>query len=120
MRSGNRLLAVGACGYYSDLFIYDQWGLTNSEVATAEVERRAGSAGHDRGVPPSFFLRHRPTYSDAKIVEPDEVEALERNALQRDPPSRVESHPLGEEEGGGVLVLFRILYAGEGVDEPGH
>jgi arabinofuranosyltransferase len=53
---------VGAIGYYSDLFIYDQYGLISREVIEIEPPLVLGSPGHDRMVTYPFFLRHRPTY----------------------------------------------------------
>jgi len=53
---------VGAIGYYSDLYIYDQYGLVSREVIEIEPPLVLGSPGHDRMVTYPFFLRHRPTY----------------------------------------------------------
>jgi hypothetical protein len=53
---------VGAIGYFSDLYIYDQYGLVSREVIDIEPPLVLGSPGHDRMVTYPFFLRHRPTY----------------------------------------------------------
>lgn len=54
--------AIGATGYYSDLFIYDRNGLVNREVAAREVESGSGTAGHEKRVPRSWFRSQAPTY----------------------------------------------------------
>ncbi len=70
---------IGALGYYSKLFILDQNGLVNLEVARhkerpGRVPRRRRSAGHDKHVPRTYFLKHRPAYYRARIERslPDE------------------------------------------------
>jgi arabinofuranosyltransferase len=56
--------AIGSIGYYSDLFIYDRYGLVTREVALRprEDDEPLRSPGHDREVSRGFFLKHRPTY----------------------------------------------------------
>ncbi len=80
---------IGAVAYFSDLFIFDQNGLVNLEVARGEVQLMR-SAGHDKTVPPHFFLEHRPTYYRAKIAHrPAGDPGLERaaGALMYDLPA---------------------------------
>jgi arabinofuranosyltransferase len=63
--------AVGAIGYYSDLHVYDRFGLVSPKVvAQARREARAGlrSPGHDVKVSPTFFLDEHPTYLTLGIV----------------------------------------------------
>jgi len=59
--------AVGNLGYYSHLFIYDRTGLLNREVA-ARPATELITPGHDKLVPPEFFLKERPTILDAELV----------------------------------------------------
>ena len=94
---------IGAVGYYSELWLHDLYGLTNTEVleATAPASVRS-SPGHDRLVDPAFFERYAPTYSGCWLAEPGET--LER--LRRNPRYLVRSLP-AEEFGGRVLVLER-------------
>ncbi len=54
--------AVGAVGYYSGLFVYDQNGLVTREVALREPHLDLRSPGHDKFVPRDFFLKYKPTY----------------------------------------------------------
>jgi arabinofuranosyltransferase len=56
--------AIGAVGYYSRLYVYDQAGLVNRDVARREVSGSLDrSPGHDKGVDGSkFFLPERPTF----------------------------------------------------------
>ena len=52
--------AIGALGYYSDLHIYDRYGLVDRRVAMRE-RKRLRSPGHDSKVLADFFLSHEPT-----------------------------------------------------------
>jgi hypothetical protein len=59
---------IGNVGYYSDLVIYDQFGLVTPEVARLPLkDGHLRSPGHDKFVPKTFFLAHRPTYWDAAL-----------------------------------------------------
>lgn len=70
-RPGETLVcvAIGAVGYYSEMFVYDRAGLVNAEVAHRPAPRRRYSAGHDKVVPPTFFEKQQPTYYWAKLAE---------------------------------------------------
>ncbi|MFT5052058.1 MAG: arabinofuranosyltransferase [Chlamydiales bacterium] len=57
--------AVGAVGYYSGLFIYDRNGLVTREVAMRPASKGRKSPGHDKAVPPEFFIKDQPTFLDA-------------------------------------------------------
>ncbi|MEM1453004.1 MAG: hypothetical protein AAGI22_28135 [Planctomycetota bacterium] len=59
--------AVGAIGYFSNLFVYDRNGLVTREVALREPHATLRSPGHDKVVPPEYFLRYDPTYLDVGI-----------------------------------------------------
>ena len=59
--------AVGAVGYFSNLFMYDRNGLVTREVALREPHATLRSPGHDKLVPAEFFARYEPTYYDAGI-----------------------------------------------------
>ena len=56
--------AVGAIGYFSRLRVFDRNGLVTREVALRPAPDELRSPGHDKNVPPEFFLRegHRPTW----------------------------------------------------------
>jgi hypothetical protein len=60
--------AIGAAGFYSDLFVFDRHGFVNTEVSTREREAVAAdelkSPGHDDPVEDSFFLElgYEPTF----------------------------------------------------------
>ena len=68
-RPGDGLVthAVGNLGYYSDLVIYDQAGLVNREVAARPVSELV-APGHDKIVPPEFFLKDRPGVLEIELV----------------------------------------------------
>jgi hypothetical protein len=60
---------IGAAGYYSDLFIYDQHGLVSREVVEeARSSDHLRSPGHDLSVSPEFFLPYRPTFLNLFVV----------------------------------------------------
>ena len=60
-------IAVGNLGYYSHLSIYDQSGLLDREVAAKPVTQLI-APGHDKLVPPEFFLKEHPTILEAELV----------------------------------------------------
>ena len=70
--------AIGATGYYSNLYIYDKHGLVTPEVARRAVEpgepRR--SPGHDKQVPVEHFLKDAPTILRASVVENVDARAV--------------------------------------------
>ena len=55
--------AIGVLGYYSELHIYDRYGLVDRRVATRpqQQHKRLRSPGHDSKVPTSFFFSDKPT-----------------------------------------------------------
>ena len=62
--------AIGALGYYSGLFIYDQFGLVNSagiDPAAAEAPQIL-LAGHDSPIPVSSFLQYEPTFIMIQVI----------------------------------------------------
>ncbi len=59
--------AVGAVGYFSGLFVYDQNGLVTREVALREPHKDLRSPGHDKFVQPEYFSRYKPTYLQVGI-----------------------------------------------------
>jgi hypothetical protein len=66
--------AIGAKGYFSDLFIYDVGGLVNREVAERPPKKsgkKSRSPGHEKTVRNTFFLKDEPTYLRARIVSGD-------------------------------------------------
>jgi len=75
---------IGAVGWYSDLYLFDGHGLVTREVTALPPEKRLGPPGHDRSVPPLFFLPHAPDVLRPTIVsglprwEPGQDEASAR------------------------------------------
>ncbi len=68
-REGESLVqpAIGAVGYYSDLHIYDRFGLVDREVARLKPDKIRLSPGHDKFVPLGYFLKYKPTYLHASV-----------------------------------------------------
>jgi len=101
--------AIGAVGYYSDLFIYDQYGLVDREAAGRETAPGRRSSGHDRLVEVEHFLPRAPTYLGAHVAFGAPA-APELPPLEVPPAYRVESIPLDPADGfpaGTTLVLIR-------------
>lgn len=110
--------AIGAVGYYSDLYLYDSYGLVSREIAARPI--RVGSEppylkspGHaDRGLDGAFFAQRRLDYMGAE-VRPAADPFAHRPASWRannNPNFRVELRPLDPALGfepGRVLMLLR-------------
>jgi len=84
--------AIGAVGYYSDVFIYDTLGLVSREVAARPVKRLL-SPGHDKMVPVTFFLDRKPTLLGARIVADTRLAAALSASLDRAQALADEGHP---------------------------
>jgi len=112
-RPGESLVAttMGAKGFYSDLVLYDRNGLVSREVArTPPPPERKRSPGHDRLVPPEFFLDQHPTYLDARLGAVVDARDLERHTRVNAEGRPEEVIPLAEADGfpaGSTLVLVR-------------
>jgi hypothetical protein len=59
---------IGAIGYFSDIHIYDVFGLTSRAVAGRSAPLVRASPGHDKAVGAEFFFDQRPTYLTAFIA----------------------------------------------------
>lgn len=71
-RPGDSLVVgmFGAIGYYSNLFIYDRYGLVNREVALLpHGDAPLRSPGHDFKVERSFFLKSEPTFITHLVID---------------------------------------------------
>ena len=63
--------AVGAVGYHSGIEVLDQHGLVTAEVAyrPAPPGPLTRSPGHDKHVPPEFFVKYEPRFLYARAVQ---------------------------------------------------
>jgi len=110
---------IGAQGYYSDLFIYDIYGLTNRDVLKSSGPPKRNNPGHDCSVPITHFLKHQPTYLAAYIVDSGSTKNSSElwKQWQEIPISRnikIETNALGPDSGfgpGKELLLLRYLPA---------
>ncbi len=59
---------IGATGYYSDLWIFDPYGLVNREEFAPLTEHARRAPGHARRIPLETFLAQQPTYLEASLV----------------------------------------------------
>ena len=59
---------IGAVGYFTDLHLYDLFGLTDREVARLPIPPRATTAGHTKEVSPAFFLKYAPTFIGTQLT----------------------------------------------------
>jgi hypothetical protein len=86
---------IGAVGYYSELTLYDTYGLTDRHVAT-DVAPSASSPGHDMAVPPRYFFPRRPTYLGYRVYprgKPPDKEAIPEFRAYED-LYEIEKHPM--------------------------
>ena len=100
--------AVGAVGYYSDLFVFDQNGLVTREVAERSVSGEVlRQPGHDKHVPESFFLKYEPTIMATGIAAaedlPERLRKWRAASFGREYVGRIHPLPEGAEgpRGGG-------------------
>jgi hypothetical protein len=122
--------AIGALGYYSELYIYDQYGLVSREVALREIAPEAldQSPGHDKMVPPIFFLQYEPDVLFSRYVFGPSAAKQMYDSLQRwivpnairdlYIPDFVEVD-VGDDRGRGFLFMVRRVTEGEGGDQWG-
>jgi len=64
--------SVGAVGYHCDLVLYDQYGLTDRELALEPPTEARVSAGHEKYVRPSYFEPREPRWMHATVIDVDE------------------------------------------------
>jgi len=88
-KPGDSLVAdsIGIIGYYTDFFIYDQFGLVTREVlALPRGGPLIAPPGLDHRVPSDFFDRHQPTFLRWSIVQcspTDETCSLGENVIEK-------------------------------------
>ncbi len=130
--------AIGNIGYYSDLIIYDTYGLVTRDVAELTMEavdalRRQEnpslgaspvrrSPGHDKAIPSSFFLDRQPTYIYVTGLDATDLESQvlsrvtyfrERSQYAEYVPDVVVMQGTEPREAGRVLLVVRRLRASE-------
>lgn len=108
---------IGATGYYSELTIYDVFGLTSREVARRTGPLVRASPGHDKAVGPEFFFDRRPDYLGAYLSHADapELDGLPPQwiALVHSGRVKVESRalaPMAAFPAHTVLRLLRLVW----------
>jgi len=62
---------IGAVGYFTELVIFDPFGLVDPEVARRETPPVRASPGHDKRVPFEFFFPRHPTFLSAWLAPAD-------------------------------------------------
>ncbi|WKZ57141.1 MAG: hypothetical protein QY326_00335 [Bdellovibrionota bacterium] len=59
---------IGNMGYFTELFLYDCYGLTTKLDPRLLKESPLRSPGHDLRVPPKYFLNRNPTYLEGRVT----------------------------------------------------
>ncbi len=77
--------AVGAMGYASDLWVYDQYGLVTKEVAYRPLPHGElkESPGHDKKVHAEFFAKYAPRFLYARAVKGRQAASHMKDSLYR-------------------------------------
>jgi len=77
--------AVGAMGYASDLWVWDQYGLVTKEVAYRPLPSGVldESPGHDKKVPAEFFSKYEPRFLYARAVKGRNAASHMKDSLYR-------------------------------------
>ena len=65
--------AIGAVGYYSNLFVFDRYGLVTRSVALQDAPQVLRKPGHDKRVSLDFFLDQEPTLMGHALVAEDRL-----------------------------------------------
>jgi hypothetical protein len=109
---------IGAVGYYSELYIYDQNGLTCREVALRKPSGGLNSPGHDKRVKPEFFLEKNPTIIFFRLIPGAELEKCIREACEDETSSQYVADFVlvnGLESDEGPFYLFMVRRIREGI-----
>ena len=76
--------AIGAVGYYSNLFIYDGFGLVTRKVTARSMDGPSRmSPGHDKAVGPEFFLDDRPTFLEVGVATGESLADIAQQIAHR-------------------------------------
>jgi len=118
--------AIGAVGYYSNLHVYDLYGLVDREVAHRKGSEKKRSAGHDKEVSPSYFLKYRPDFIVPRVVEKKLRNKVQMKyaKLKRSLPGdwaggyEVFVKPLVKKLNGKEMILVALKYIGNRKPEP--
>jgi len=109
--------AIGAKGYYSELFIYDQCGLVNRRVADRDGFNAQDPPGHQKCVSFSFFLDKKPDIAWAELfplpLVRQAVQDLESSPYSDQYAPHIEAVPEYRADEDHYMVLFRRLGPGE-------
>jgi hypothetical protein len=113
---------IGAVGYFTDLQLFDVFGLTDREVARLPIPPRATTAGHTKEVSPAFFLKYAPTYMSTQIIsrenDPHVLFSIDGAEYEHGLMEWIERRPLSVEHGfgpeqgypeDGVLLMRRLV-----------
>ncbi len=104
------LSAVGAQGYHSNLFLYDNYGLVTRAVALRDAPLKRSSPGHDKRVPSDFFFDRKPDYLGSLLSHPW---LPETDGLPTAPGQSWHEHPWGHR----VDIERYPLYPEDGFEE---
>ena len=111
--------AVGAVSYYSNVTIYDRYGLTDREVALSAKHDPESIAmpGHDSGVVEGFFEDRNPTWVGGGLLLGQQPGMAEYEAAHEAARAGlIDLFIVGAEDGfpeDGILVMRRFLPSAE-------
>ncbi|MBK7874838.1 MAG: hypothetical protein IPJ77_03655 [Planctomycetes bacterium] len=103
---------IGAIGYETELWIHDQFGLVDREVARRDAPLTRASPGHDKGVGIDFFLARKPDYLGAwawRKGEPDPGVPPLLDALVRTGRATIEDQELAPSPTLPHALLVRLV-----------
>jgi arabinofuranosyltransferase len=104
---------VGAVGYFTELHVFDVFGLVSPEVARRDAPLVRASPGHDKVVGVEFFLDRHPTYLNAWLAPtsspPEEDVPRALLEIVRSGRATIERVPLAVDPGLASRLELRLV-----------
>lgn len=98
--------AIGNLGYYSDLFIYDRFGLV-TKIVKKNKRQIKRSPGHDVVVPITYFLDRKPDYLAASLIETNNKNKIKKNANSWKKYEKNGYTPISHDAGSQTLIILK-------------
>jgi len=118
--------AIGVVGYHTDVFMYDQYGLVNREVALLPAEHGplSQSPGHDKFVKAGFFAKYDPDVLHSRVVRGPMSTRLMHESLEKwDVPEELRTRYVPEYmevelDGAGDRAFFLMVRRAKPSEKP--